>query len=57
MNTSELNSFIVILIYGSLVLLSLLKLANPLQVNKKANFWFGLFLFYGLHSGWMRFYF
>ncbi|AYZ35436.1 AraC family transcriptional regulator [Chryseobacterium indologenes] len=45
MNTSELNSFIVILIYGSLVLLSLLKLANPLQVNKKANFWFGLFLF------------
>lgn len=45
MNTSEFNSFIVILIYGSLVLLSLLKLANPLKVNKKANFWFGLFLF------------
>lgn len=37
MNTSELNSFIVILIYGSLVLLSLLKLANPLQVNHKAR--------------------
>ncbi|GEN69863.1 helix-turn-helix domain-containing protein [Chryseobacterium rhizosphaerae] len=45
MNTSELNSFIVILIYGSLVLLSLLKLTNPLQVNRKANFWFGIFLF------------
>ncbi|CAH0172088.1 helix-turn-helix domain-containing protein [Chryseobacterium sp. Bi04] len=45
MNTSELNSFIVILIYGSLVLLSLLKLTNPLQVNRKANFWFGVFLF------------
>jgi AraC-like DNA-binding protein len=45
MNTSELNSFIVILLYGSLVLLSLLTLANPLQVNKKANFWFGIFLF------------
>lgn len=45
MNTSEFNSFIVILIYGSLVLLSLLTLANPLKVNKKANFWFGLFLF------------
>ncbi|AZA83979.1 AraC family transcriptional regulator [Chryseobacterium lactis] len=45
MNTSELNSFIVILIYGSLVFLSLLTLANPLKVNKKANFWFGLFLF------------
>jgi AraC-like DNA-binding protein len=25
--------------------LSLLKLANPLKVNKKANFWFGIFLF------------
>ncbi|MFP7655135.1 helix-turn-helix domain-containing protein [Chryseobacterium proteolyticum] len=45
MNTIELNRFIVILIYGSLVLLSLLKLANPLKVNRKANLWFGLFLF------------
>lgn len=45
MNTSELNSFIVILIYGSLVLLSLLKIANPLKVNRKANFCFGIFLF------------
>lgn len=45
MNTSEFNSFIVILIYGSLVFLSLLKLANPLKVNRKANFWFGMFLF------------
>ncbi|WP_370900398.1 helix-turn-helix domain-containing protein [Chryseobacterium gossypii] len=45
MNTSELNRFIVILIYGSLVLLTLLKLINPLKVNRKANFWFGIFLF------------
>ncbi|MFZ4928894.1 helix-turn-helix domain-containing protein [Chryseobacterium sp. Mn2064] len=45
MNTSAFNSFIVILIYGSLVLLSLLKLTNPLKVNRKANFWFGIFLF------------
>ncbi|MEJ5104047.1 helix-turn-helix domain-containing protein [Chryseobacterium sp. MYb328] len=45
MNTSEFNSFIVILIYGSLVLLSLLKIANPLKVNRKANFCFGIFLF------------
>ena len=45
MNTSEFNSFVVILIYGSLVLLSLLKIANPLKVNRKANFWFGIFLF------------
>ena len=45
MNTIELNRFIVILIYGSLVLLSLLKLTNPLKVNTKANRWFGVFLF------------
>ncbi|GAB0157364.1 helix-turn-helix domain-containing protein [Chryseobacterium sp. Alg-005] len=45
MNTIELNRFVVILIYGSLVLLSFLKLTNPLKVNKKANFWFGMFLF------------
>lgn len=45
MSASELNNFIVILIYGSLVLLSLLKLTNPLKVNKKANLWFGIFLF------------
>ncbi|PJJ67087.1 helix-turn-helix domain-containing protein [Chryseobacterium geocarposphaerae] len=45
MDTSELNRFVVILIYGSLVLLSLLKLSNPLKVNRKANFWFGIFLF------------
>ncbi|MDP9959991.1 helix-turn-helix domain-containing protein [Chryseobacterium lathyri] len=45
MSTSELNRFIVVLIYGSLVLLSLLKLSNPLRVNRKANFWFGIFLF------------
>jgi len=45
MNTLELNRFIVILIYGSLVLLSLLKLINPLKVNRKANFWFGIFVF------------
>lgn len=45
MNTSELNNFLVILIYGSLVLLSLLEVANPLKVNTKANRWFGIFLF------------
>ncbi|WP_449397874.1 hypothetical protein [Chryseobacterium wanjuense] len=45
MSTSELNRFIVILIYGSLVLLALLKLSNPLKVNRKANFWFGMCLF------------
>lgn len=45
MSTLELNHFVVTLIYGSLVLLSVITLANPLRVNKKANFWFGIFLF------------
>ena len=42
---NEINSYLVILIYGSLVLLSFLLTTNPLKVNKKANFWFGIFLF------------
>lgn len=33
-----------ILIFSSLLLLSFVMLSNPLQVNKKANFWFGFFL-------------
>jgi len=45
MITNETNSYLVILIYGSLVLLSFLLIANPLRVNNKANFWFGFFLF------------
>ncbi len=44
MNTSIINSLSVILIFGSLILLSFLIIANPLKVNKKANFWFGIFL-------------
>lgn len=45
MNDIEPNHLIVILIYGSLVVLSFLKLTNPLKVNLKANLWFGIFLF------------
>jgi AraC-like DNA-binding protein len=45
MITSGLNTFVVILIYGSLILLSFLTAVNPLKVNKKANYWFGAFLF------------
>jgi len=45
MNTLELNRFVVVLLYGSLVFLSLLIFTNPLKVNKKANFCFGIFLF------------
>jgi len=45
MISSGLNTFAVILIYGSLILLSFLTAGNPLKVNKKANYWFGAFLF------------
>ena len=34
-----------ILIFGSLVLLGIMLVMNPLNVNKRANIWFGLFLF------------
>ncbi|MDP2692541.1 MAG: helix-turn-helix domain-containing protein [bacterium] len=44
MTTNDLNSLTVILIFGSLILLSFLKITNPLQVNKKANLLFGIFL-------------
>ncbi|QXP59523.1 AraC family transcriptional regulator [Olleya sp. HaHaR_3_96] len=40
-----INFYLIILIYGSLILLSFLLLSNPLKVNKKANFYFGIFLF------------
>jgi len=42
MNGSSLNALVVILIFGSLVTMSFLKFANPLKVNKKANFWLGV---------------
>jgi len=44
MTTDGLNTFAVIVIYGSLILLSFLTIVNPLKVNKKANYWFGAFL-------------
>lgn len=44
MRANELNILIVILNYGSLILLSFITLLNPLKVNRKANYWFGAFL-------------
>jgi len=44
MNTDWINNFIVILLFGSLILLSFIKFTNPLKLNKKANYWFGGFL-------------
>lgn len=41
-----LFSLIETLIYCSLILLSFLMISNPLGVNKKANLWFGVFLFF-----------
>lgn len=44
MNINSLNNLIVMLIFGALILLAFLKISNPYNVNKKANFWFGRFL-------------
>lgn len=40
-----LTKLLEILVFGSLVLLGIMLIFNPLHVNKKANIWFGLFLF------------
>lgn len=45
MDSTPLNNLIVILIFGSLLLLSFIKFTNPLNINRKGNFWFALFLF------------
>lgn len=42
----NLQKFILVLLYGSLVLQSFIVLVNPMNVNKKANQFFGLFLFF-----------
>ena len=42
-----------ILIFGSLVLLGVMLIANPLHVNKMANIWFGAFLL-GWASYWIE---
>lgn len=43
-STTGFNTFIVILIYDSLILLSFFAAINPLKVNKNANYLFGAFL-------------
>lgn len=40
-----LTNFIIHLLFFSLILLTFLLITNPIQVNKKANIWFGLFTF------------
>lgn len=39
-----LNAFITIVMFGGLLLLAFIKLANPLGINRKGNFFFGLLL-------------
>ena len=50
MPIENIQKFVLVLLYGSLVLQSFTLLANPMNVNKKANFAFGIFLF--LWSGY-----
>ena len=40
----QINNLIVILLFGTLVMLAFVHFANPLKVNKKGNRWFGVFL-------------
>lgn len=39
------QNFVLVLLYGGLVIISFIILLNPMKVNKKANFFFSLFLF------------
>jgi len=41
MNLSNFNSLLIIVAFGSLILLSFLLFLNPMKANKKANFWLG----------------
>ncbi len=48
-----MGQVVIMLIFGSLITLSFLKFANPLKVNKRANFWLGVtFLIWA--SFWME---
>ncbi len=48
-----MGQIVIMLIFGSLITLSFLKFANPLKVNKRANFWLGVtFLIWA--SFWME---
>ncbi len=45
MSFENIQNFVLILIYGGLLIVSFTILINPMKVNKKANFFFSLFLF------------
>lgn len=45
MPLENIQKFVLVLLYGGLTLLSFTVLINPMRVNRKANLFFGLFLF------------
>lgn len=49
----HINALIVILIFGSLILLAFIKITNPLNINRKGNACFAIFLFL-LASFWLE---
>ena len=53
MNSDSVNNLVIIIVFGALMLLAFLKFTNPYNVNRKANFWFGLFLL-AWASFWME---
>jgi AraC-like DNA-binding protein len=52
MQFENLQKFVIVLLYGGLILQSHIVLSNPMNVNKRGNFFFGLFLFF-----WSTFWF
>ncbi|SMC51656.1 helix-turn-helix domain-containing protein [Chryseobacterium sp. YR221] len=44
MQLENIQKFVLVLLYGGLTLLSFTVLINPMRVNRKANFFFGMFL-------------
>jgi len=44
MSFENIQKFVLILLYGGLILQSFIVLINPMKVNKRANFFFGVFL-------------
>lgn len=46
MQLENIQKFVLVLLYGGLTLLSFTVLINPMRVNKKANFFFGMFILF-----------
>lgn len=44
MPSHTIDNFVTIIMFGGLLLLAFIKLANPLRINRKGNFFFGILL-------------